>query len=185
MKSSFKIFSLIVVLAMLLAGCGAPATAAPATAAPATAAPATAAPATAAPATAAPATAAPATAAPATAAPAPAEDYSKVGPELAAAFTGKYKGTVVNMAGPFTDQDTVKFNASMKDFEDKTGISILYAGSKEFEASIRIQVEGGTPPDIVDFPQPGLLASFASAGYVKDAGQMVNPAWIKQNYSQA
>ena len=89
------------------------------------------------------------------------------------------------MAGPFTDQDTVKFNASMKDFEDKTGISILYAGSKEFEASIRIQVEGGTPPDIVDFPQPGLLASFASAGYVKDAGQMVNPAWIKQNYSQA
>jgi alpha-glucoside transport system substrate-binding protein len=112
-------------------------------------------------------------------------DYSQVGPELAAAFTGKYKGTVVNMAGPFTDQDTVKFNAAVADFEAKTGISILYAGSKQFEASIRIAIEGGTPPDIADFPQPGLLASFASAGFVKDASTMVNPAWLKQNYTQA
>jgi len=112
-------------------------------------------------------------------------DYSQVGPELAAAFQGKYKGTVVNMAGPFTDQDTVKFNQSIKDFEDKTGINILYAGSKEFEASIRIQVEGGTPPDIVDFPQPGLLASFASAGKVLDAGKIVNSAWLQKNYSKA
>ncbi len=89
------------------------------------------------------------------------------------------------MAGPFTDQDTVKFNQSIKDFENKTGINILYAGSKEFEASIRIQVEGGTPPDIADFPQPGLLASFASAGKVLDASKIVNPDWLKQNYTQA
>jgi alpha-glucoside transport system substrate-binding protein len=120
-----------------------------------------------------------------TTAAAPPTDYSKVGPELAAAFTGKYKGTVVNMAGPFTDQDAVKFNQSVKDFQDKTGINILYAGSKEFEASIRIQVEGGTPPDIVDFPQPGLLASFASAGKVLDAGKLIDPAWLTKNYTKA
>jgi alpha-glucoside transport system substrate-binding protein len=112
-------------------------------------------------------------------------DYSKVGPELAAAFQGKYKGTIVSMSGPFTAQDTVKFNQSVKDFQDKTGISILYAGTKEFEASIRIQIEGGDPPDIADFPQPGLLASFASAGKVLDANKIVNPAWLTQNYSKA
>jgi alpha-glucoside transport system substrate-binding protein len=112
-------------------------------------------------------------------------DYSKVGPELAAAFQGKYKGTVVDMTGPFTDQDAVKFNQSVADFEQKTGISILYAGSKEFEASISIAVDGGTPPDIADFPQPGLLAKFASEGKVLDAGKVVNPDWLKQNYSQA
>jgi len=177
MKSSFKIFSMFVVLAMLLAGCGTAATQAPAATQP---------PAPVATQPPAPvATQAPAATQAPVATQAPTEDYSKVGPELAAAFTGKYKGTVVNMAGPFTDQDTVKFNQSVKDFEDKTGISILYAGSKEFEASIRIQVEGGTPPDIVDFPQPGLLASFASAGKVLDAGKIVNPAWLTQNYSKA
>lgn len=166
MKSPFKIFSLIIIFSMVLAACT-PATTAT-TQPPAPTQP-----------------AAPTQPPAATATTAPAEDYSKVGPELAAAFTGAYKGTIVNMAGPFTDQDTVKFNNSVADFQQKTGISILYAGSKEFEASIRIQIEGGTPPDIVDFPQPGLLASLASAGYVLDAAKIVNPAWLKQNYSQA
>lgn len=112
-------------------------------------------------------------------------DYAKVGPELAAAFEGKYKGTKVTMAGPFTDQDAVKFNESIKDFQEKTGITIEYTGSKEFEASIRIQIEGGSAPDIVDFPQPGLLASFASAGKVLNAGEIVNSEWLEENYTQA
>jgi len=115
----------------------------------------------------------------------PTADYSKVGPELAAAFTGKYKGTTVSMAGPFTDQDTVKFNQSIADFQNKTGISIQYAGSKQFEATIRINVDGGTPPDIVDFPQPGLLATFAAQGKVIDATKVINLAWLQQNYSKA
>jgi alpha-glucoside transport system substrate-binding protein len=191
MKPVFKILSFLVVLTMILAGCAPAATptAAPTQPPAPTAAP-TAVPPTAAP-TAVPATAAPtkpaATTAPTTAptAAAPAFDYSQVGPELAAAFQGKYKGTIVSMAGPFTDQDTVKFNQSIADFQNKTGIIIQYAGSKQFEATIRINVEGGTPPDIADFPQPGLLASFASTGKVLDAGKIVNPAWLKKNYTQA
>jgi len=189
MKRSFKIASFVVIFAMLLVACAPAATQAPAavpTAAPVQPTTAPVQPTT-------PPAAQPTaamvqpTAAPvmATTAPATTEDYSKVGPELVAAFQGKYKGTVVDMAGPFTDQDAVKFNQSVADFEQKTGINILYAGSKEFEASIRIAVEGGTPPDIVDFPQPGLLASFASEGKVLDAGKIVNPDWLKQNYSQA
>src|SRR4030042_6984027 len=61
-------------------------------------------------------------------------DYSKVVPELVEAMDGKDSGTVVTMAGPFTDNDAVVFDASIKDFEDKTGIDTQYSGSKEFEA---------------------------------------------------
>jgi alpha-glucoside transport system substrate-binding protein len=159
MKRSFNIASFVVIFAMLLVACT-PAAVAP-TAAPVAA------------------TTAPSVSAADLAA------YAKVGPELVSAFQGKYKGTVVDMAGPFTDQDAVKFNQSVKDFEDKTGISILYSGSKEFEASIGIAIDGGTPPDIADFPQPGLLAKYASEGKVLDAGKIVNADWLKQNYSQA
>src|SRR5271157_4485610 len=192
MKRSFNIASFVVIFAMLLVACTPAATQAPA-AAPTTAPvvqpttpPAAPQPTTppAAQSTAAMAQPTAAMAQPTTA-PATPVDYSKVGPELAAAFQGKYKGTVVDMTGPFTDQDAVKFNQSVKDFEDKTGINILYAGSKEFEASISIAVDGGNPPDIADFPQPGLLAKFASEGKVLDATKIINPDWLKQNYNQA
>ena len=84
--------------------------------------------------------------------------------ELADAYAGKYKGTKVTMTGPFTDDDAVKFDDSMKAFEDATGIDIQYEGSKEFEATITVRVEAGDLPDIVDFPQPGLLATFVKTG---------------------
>lgn len=100
------------------------------------------------------------------------------------AMAGMYKGTVVTMAGPFTDNDAVKFDESIKSFEDTTGIDVQYSGSKEFEASIAISIEGGNPPDIVDFPQPGLLANFVKKGLAVDVGQFLDMDKLKANYNQ-
>ena len=95
------------------------------------------------------------------------------------------RGTVVTMAGPFTDNDAIKFEESIKPFEEMTGIDIQYEGSKEFEASIGIRVEGGNPPDIVDFPQPGLLNNFVSKGYVIDLNKVLDMNKVKSNYIQS
>jgi hypothetical protein len=70
------------------------------------------------------------------------------------------------MNGPFTEADAVIFNNSIAAFEEATGIDIQYEGSKEFEASISIRVQANDPPDIADFPQPGLMATFARQGKV-------------------
>ncbi len=105
--------------------------------------------------------------------------------ELADAYAGKYKGTKVTMNGPFTGEDATKFTNSMKDFMTKTGITIEYQGSKEFEASITTQVSAGTVTDIVDFPQPGLLGTFAKQGKVIPATTMVPASWLKENYIQS
>jgi len=63
---------------------------------------------------------------PATEAPTSGETVAALpqGQELANAYAGQYKGTIVTMAGPFTDQDEVVFNDSIKGFEEKTGIDI-------------------------------------------------------------
>ena len=95
------------------------------------------------------------------------------------------RGKVVTMAGPFTDNDAVKFEESVKAFEEKTGIDIQYEGSKEFEASISIRVEGGNPPDIIDFPQPGLLDTFVRKGYVIDLNKVLDMDKVKSNYIQS
>jgi len=79
----------------------------------------------------------------------------------------------------------VKFNATIKDFKDKTGIDLVYEGTKEFESAINVRAESGNPPDIVDFPQPGFMATFAKAGKIMDASKMVSPEWLKANYNQS
>lgn len=157
----WQLFALLTVASMLLAACGggAPATESMTEEA---------------------ATEAPATEA-ATEAPAGVEALPQ-GQELANAYNGDYSGTVVTMTGPFTDADAVIFEESIKSFEEATGIDIQYSGSKEFEASIRVAVEGGTVTDIVDFPQPGLLASFVSQGKVIDVNTIINPDWLAENY---
>ncbi len=105
--------------------------------------------------------------------------------ELADAYAGKYKGTKVTMTGPFTDEDAVKFNNSVKAFEEATGIDIQYEGSKEFEASITVRVQGGDVPDIVDFPQPGLLGTFVNQGKVIPVSKTISADWLKTNYLQS
>jgi alpha-glucoside transport system substrate-binding protein len=105
--------------------------------------------------------------------------------ELESACSGELAGTVVTMTGPFTDEDEVKFNASIAEFEAWTGIDIQYTGSKEFEVTIRAAVEGGAAPDIADFPQPGLLKGFAADGYVVDVSTFLDPEWLSMNYLQS
>jgi alpha-glucoside transport system substrate-binding protein len=126
----------------------------------------------------------PTTAAEPTKAPEPVE--GETGLEyLDRAYAGEFDGTVVTMAGPFTDEDTVKFENSIAEFEEMTGIDIQYEGSKEFETTISVRVDAGDPPDIADFPQPGLLANFARDGKVVDVSSFMNMGWLQENYLQS
>lgn len=123
-------------------------------------------------------------------APAPTADAQKDKPgtggsALDDAMAGKFKGTKVTMFGPFTDADQVKFENSIKSFEEKTGIDIQYEGSKEFEATISIRVDGGNAPDIADFPQPGLLANFVKKGKVVDVTKFLDANKLKSNYNKS
>jgi len=111
--------------------------------------------------------------------------FSMASAELESACAGDLAGMVVTMTGPFTDADEVKFNNAVAEFEGWTGIDIQYTGSKEFEAVIRAAVEGGASPDIVDFPQPGLLKDLVEDGYVVDVSTFMNAEWLEMNYSES
>ena len=132
-----------------------------------------------------PATEAPVAATEAPAAPKVSFTVPPAGQELQDAMTGKFKGTTVTVDGPFATADQVKFEASVKEFEDATGIDIVYQGGKEFEATISIRVDGGNPPDIADFPQPGLLLTQVKKGKVVDLSKVIDQAWMKQNFKQS
>jgi len=104
---------------------------------------------------------------------------------LTKALAGDYKGKIVTAMGPFTDADEVKFNTMVKVFEDATGIDVQYTGTKEFEATITTRVDANTAPDVVDFPQPGLLGQFVAQGKVIDVGTFLDADALKANYNQS
>jgi len=111
---------------------------------------------TASPTTAAPATTAAAgtTAAPATTAAAPSE--------------GDLAGTTVNITGPErAEEEAGAIQQALDIFAEANNMTINYTGDADWEANINVQVEGGNPPNISIFPQPGKLADFARAGNLK------------------
>ncbi|MFM9877374.1 MAG: ABC transporter substrate-binding protein, partial [Rhodoglobus sp.] len=74
------------------------------------------------------------------------------------------------------------FQESFAEFEDCTGITINWNGSKEFEAQLPVRVEGGTAPDLAVFPQPGLLAAMAATGKLLPAPDSVATS-VEANYT--
>ena len=42
-----------------------------------------------------------------------------------------------------------------KPLEECTGVKVVYDGTDQFETEVIVRVDGGNPPDVIDFPQPG------------------------------
>ncbi|WP_413320857.1 ABC transporter substrate-binding protein [Agrococcus sp. 1P02AA] len=86
---------------------------------------------------------------------------------------GTFEGGEVSIYGTILDAEADRLNESWAEFADCTGIEIVYEGSSEFEAQINVRVQGGNPPDLAIFPQPGLLASVVGTGAVLEAPEAV------------
>lgn len=86
---------------------------------------------------------------------------------------GTFDGAEVNIYGTILNEEQERLNESWAEFADCTGIDIVYEGSAEFEAQINVRIQGGNPPDLAIFPQPGLLASVVGTGAVLEAPESV------------
>ncbi|MGY3340353.1 alpha-glucoside transport system substrate-binding protein [Streptomyces filamentosus] len=95
---------------------------------------------------------------------------------------GEHPGTEVTVYAQNRDREADLFEETWADFANCTGIRVRYEGDGEFEARIQLRVEGGNPPDVAFFPQPGLLARFARDGRLKPVSARV-AALAKQGWS--
>ncbi|WP_203580329.1 ABC transporter substrate-binding protein [Microbacterium hibisci] len=80
---------------------------------------------------------------------------------------------VVTVYGTIVAPEQELLEESWADWEEENDIDIQYEGSKEFEAQIAVRAQGGTPPDLAIFPQPGLMADMASRDLILPAPQGV------------
>jgi alpha-glucoside transport system substrate-binding protein len=71
----------------------------------------------------------------------------------------QYAGKEVHIFSPVRDTETDKgatrLAGGYKALEDCTGVKVVYDGTDQFETEVKVRVDGGNPPDVIDFPQPG------------------------------
>ena len=69
---------------------------------------------------------------------------------------GESDGTVT-ILGAFGGAEKEAFQASLKDFEADSGITVQYTDDQDFTTTVKAKVNSGAAPDIALFPQPGGL----------------------------
>jgi alpha-glucoside transport system substrate-binding protein len=79
---------------------------------------------------------------------------------------GAGSGSTVTMTGPEVEVEGQALVDAFDAFTEQTGIEIQYQGTRDFEAQIGVRVDGGDPPDVAMFPQPGRIREFAEEGAV-------------------
>jgi len=77
----------------------------------------------------------------------------------------QYAGKEVHIFSPVRDSENdhpiADFVSGYDPLVACTGVKIVFEGTDQFETEIKVRIEGGNAPDVIDFPQPGLLASLA------------------------
>ena len=101
-----------------------------------------------------------------------------------AAFEGlDLGGEDVLFFGPWETEDLEYLNNVLAYFNSVvTNGSVTYVGSGSFEQEIVIQCEGGNPPHLAAFPQPGLAADMAADGCLTALDDEVR-AFISEGYA--
>lgn len=92
------------------------------------------------------------------------------------------KGEKLTVLGPWLGPDKELVESVIAYFEAATGADVEFSGSDSFEQQIVIDAEGGSPPDVAVFPQPGLAADLARKGRLVPLAEGTE-AWIKENYA--
>jgi alpha-glucoside transport system substrate-binding protein len=84
-----------------------------------------------------------------------------------------FSGTSVSVFGAPTSIEADAINAVIQEFvNEPTGMDAFYEGSDSFEEQILIRVEGGNPPDVGLFPQPGAVIRQAEEGQIISLEQL-------------
>ena len=119
-------------------------------------------------------------------------EESSAAPETTAPAEGTTAPTVpatgegrIVITGPERDESEAgSLNEVLGAWGAENGIEVIYQGDADWEANINTQVEGGNPPDIGIFPQPGKLAQFARDGAVVPLADDAAAA-TAENWSEA
>lgn len=91
-------------------------------------------------------------------------------------------GEEIIFFGPWLRTEGEAVEEIVKYFNQAANANVLYVGSDSLEQQIVVDVQGGNPPAIAAFPQPGLAANVAGIGGLVPLGDEVKN-YVLENYA--
>ncbi len=94
-------------------------------------------------------------------------------------------GETVTIFTAAADEQAAAFQSEFDNFTAETGIEVVVEGSGDFEVLATTRAEAGDLPDIINFPQPGLMADMARDGHLIDLSTFLSNDYLLQQYDQS
>jgi len=90
-------------------------------------------------------------------------------------------GGSVKVVGSWSGDEQEAFLAMVKPFEERTGITVDYTGTRDLNGLLWEGVAKGHPPDVAGLPGPGQMAEFARHGSLKNLTTTIDVSQYKAN----
>jgi alpha-glucoside transport system substrate-binding protein len=97
-------------------------------------------------------------------------------------------GGTVSVLAVWGGNELDSFKAMIQPFEEQTGVTVQYEGTRDLNAVLTTRVQGGNPPDLAGLPGPGQLQEFSKAGHLVALNDILDmqamnaqydPGWLK------
>ena len=91
----------------------------------------------------------------------------------------------VTVMSVWTGAEAEAFEKMVAPFEEETGITVEFTGTRDLPAILTTRVEAGNPPDVSAMPNPGQMVEFAKEGRLVPLATFMDREILLDNYSKA
>lgn len=97
---------------------------------------------------------------------------------------GEQIGGSVSVLAVWGGDELDNFRAMIAPFEEETGITVEYEGTRDLNAVLTTRIEGGNPPDLAGLPGPGQLLTFADEGQLVPLNDVLDMDAMREDYDE-
>jgi alpha-glucoside transport system substrate-binding protein len=97
------------------------------------------------------------------------------------AVTDGHIGGTVSVVGSWSGSEEEAFLAMVRPFEQSSGVTVEYKGTRDLNGYLWQSIAQGDPPDVAGLPGPGQMAEFARHGSLKDLASEIDVSGYKTN----
>jgi len=94
----------------------------------------------------------------------------------------EFIGGTVSVLAVWGGSELDSFLAMVAPFEERTGVTVEYEGTRDLNAVLTTRIQGGNPPDVAGLPGPGQLLEYARDGSLMPLDDAVDMQRLQQQY---